>query len=66
MPRRLIERAFANDNVVEAFMEEKEQEMDCDEEGRKSKADPVLPGWGAWAGEGVQFKPKPQKVAEKV
>jgi U3 small nucleolar RNA-associated protein 14 len=64
--RRLIERAFANDNVVEAFEAEKAEEMEADEEGRKPKAEPVLPGWGAWAGEGVKAKPRAPKASEKV
>lgn len=54
--------AFAGDNVVEEFESEKRLE----EEGLdKAKEEAVLPGWGAWAGEGVKEKKKAVKVVEK-
>eukprot|EP01134_Creolimax_fragrantissima_P000394 CFRG0394T1 len=61
--RKLIEAAFAGDDVVNAFEEEKEQEID--EEGPKSK-EVDLPGWGSWGGEGVQISQRElQRKQEK-
>ncbi|CAG8469082.1 4136_t:CDS:2 [Ambispora leptoticha] len=49
--RELVARAFANDNVVEEFEEEKLATID--EDAPKEK-DLTLPGWGSWAGKGVK------------
>ncbi|KNC76954.1 hypothetical protein SARC_10568 [Sphaeroforma arctica JP610] len=49
--RKLIEEAFAGDDVVDAFEEAKEEEIG--EDGPKTK-EVELPGWGSWGGDGVQ------------
>ncbi|RUP47697.1 Utp14 protein-domain-containing protein [Jimgerdemannia flammicorona] len=51
--RELVARAFANDNVVEEFEEEKRQAM---EEDAPKEVDLTLPGWGAWSGKGIVDK----------
>ncbi|KAI8972069.1 small-subunit processome [Pilobolus umbonatus] len=63
--RDLVSRAFANDDVVSAFEEEKEAEII--EDGDKVE-DLTLPGWGSWAGDGVkkQTKKKIVKVVKGV
>lgn len=48
------------------MVEEFEAEKRLAEEGlEKAKEETVLPGWGAWAGEGVKEKKKAAKVVEK-
>ncbi|KAK9768313.1 hypothetical protein K7432_001115 [Basidiobolus ranarum] len=51
--RDLVQRAFANDNVVEEFEEEKTREI---EEDAPKDEDVTLPGWGHWVGDGVKSK----------
>ncbi|ORX98593.1 small-subunit processome [Basidiobolus meristosporus CBS 931.73] len=51
--RDLVQRAFANDNVVEEFEEEKAREV---EEDAPKDEDVTLPGWGHWVGQGVKSK----------
>ena len=46
----LIARAFAGDDVVAQFEEEKEELV---QEQDDKVVDNTLPGWGSWAGEGV-------------
>jgi U3 small nucleolar RNA-associated protein 14 len=49
--RELVEQAFANDNVVQEFEEEKREAM---EEDAPKDQDLTLPGWGAWGGKGLK------------
>ncbi|KJE96693.1 hypothetical protein CAOG_06972 [Capsaspora owczarzaki ATCC 30864] len=55
--RKLIERAFANDNVVAEFEAEKRALVEAD---APKDEDVTLPGWGAWGGEGIA-DPFPKK-----
>ncbi|KAK9479365.1 small-subunit processome [Lipomyces japonicus] len=59
--RNLVKRAFAGDNVVEEFEEEKSRVVE--DEGDK-EIDVTLPGWGSWTGKGTG-KPK-KKFVEKI
>ena len=56
--RELVARAFANDDVVAEFDDEKMAEIE--EDGDKVE-DLTLPGWGSWAGSGVK-KSKKKKI----
>ncbi|KAH8552611.1 small-subunit processome [Umbelopsis sp. PMI_123] len=58
--RELVEQAFANDNVVEEFEQEKLEVM---EEDAPKDQDLTLPGWGAWGGKGL--KDRKNKVIKK-
>jgi U3 small nucleolar RNA-associated protein 14 len=49
----LISQAFAGDDVVSKFEQEK-QRVIIDEDDKQ--VDMTLPGWGGWAGEGVKNK----------
>ncbi|KAI9931770.1 hypothetical protein MW887_010349 [Aspergillus wentii] len=49
----LVKRAFAGDEVVQDFDQEKEEAIE--EEGDQV-IDNTLPGWGNWAGDGVSKK----------
>lgn len=49
----LVKKAFAGDEVVQDFEQEKQEAIE--EEGDKV-VDNTLPGWGSWAGEGVSKK----------
>ncbi|KAJ1671361.1 hypothetical protein EV182_007675, partial [Spiromyces aspiralis] len=50
--RELVERAFANDEVVEKeFAEEKANAIEAD---RPKDEDLTLPGWGSWGGTGIE------------
>ena len=65
--REIMNLAFATDDVVADFEEEKRE---LEEESDEGEGSGVLPGWGSWAGKGVKkFKPKaaPKKpvVSEK-
>lgn len=57
--RELMNLAFATDDVVADFEEEKRQLEESDEE----EDDGVLPGWGSWGGKGVK-KPKAKKKGD--
>jgi U3 small nucleolar RNA-associated protein 14 len=46
----LVKRAFAGDEVVQEFEQDK---MDTVEDEGDQVVDNTLPGWGSWAGEGV-------------
>ncbi|KAJ5964209.1 uncharacterized protein N7479_004085 [Penicillium vulpinum] len=46
----LVKRAFAGDEVVQEFEQDK---MDTIEDEGDKVVDNTLPGWGSWAGEGV-------------
>lgn len=57
--RELVARAFANDDVVAEFEEEKLAEIA--EDGDKEE-DLTLPGWGSWGGSGVKVKKNKKKI----
>lgn len=59
--KNLIKEAFAGDDVVSQFEEEKRQL--AQEEGDKEE-DLTLPGWGSWGGEDV--KPPKKKFVRKI
>ncbi|ORX55819.1 small-subunit processome [Hesseltinella vesiculosa] len=56
--RDLVAQAFADDNVVEEFEEEKQAVIA--EDGDKVE-DLTLPGWGNWGGKGVKKSAKKKK-----
>ena len=58
--RELIERAFATDNVIQSFLDEKEAE---DEEASEPEE---LPGWGSWSGKGLLPRPREQTVKKAI
>jgi U3 small nucleolar RNA-associated protein 14 len=49
----LVKKAFAGDEVVEDFEQEKQEVIE--DEGDKI-VDNTLPGWGSWAGDGISKK----------
>ncbi|OIW25007.1 Utp14-domain-containing protein [Coniochaeta ligniaria NRRL 30616] len=51
----LIKRAFAGEDVVGEFQQEKREVADEDDE---KEVDNTLPGWGSWVGDGVSKKQK--------
>ncbi|CAH1228074.1 UTP14C [Branchiostoma lanceolatum] len=53
--RENIEEAFANDDVVSEFVEEKRK---AEEAGKPKDIDLFMPGWGNWGGVGVKANPK--------
>ncbi|KAI8520413.1 U3 small nucleolar RNA-associated protein 14 A [Branchiostoma belcheri] len=53
--RENIEEAFANDDVVSEFVEEKRK---AEEAGKPKDIDLFMPGWGNWGGVGVKVNPK--------
>lgn len=57
--KELVARAFANDDVVAEFEDEKMAEIE--EDGDKTE-DLTLPGWGAWAGAGVKKNKNKKKI----
>ncbi|KAI8639865.1 small-subunit processome [Parasitella parasitica] len=57
--RELVARAFANDDVVTEFKDEKMAEVE--EDGDKIE-DLTLPGWGSWAGAGVKKNKNKKKI----
>ncbi|KAI8988151.1 small-subunit processome [Mycotypha africana] len=57
--RELVARAFANDDVVTEFEEEKRAEIEEDED---KVEDLTLPGWGSWGGAGVRENKKKKKI----
>ncbi|KAI9267806.1 small-subunit processome [Sporodiniella umbellata] len=57
--RELVARAFANDDVVAEFEEEKSAQIA--EDGDKVE-DLTLPGWGSWGGSGTKPKKNKKKV----
>ncbi|GAA5952349.1 hypothetical protein JCM3765_001949 [Sporobolomyces pararoseus] len=56
--RELVKEAFANDDVVADFAEEKRKEIERD---APREEDNTLPGWGSWAGKGAKKSKKPNK-----
>lgn len=57
--RELVARAFANDDVVAEFEDEKLAEIE--EDGDKVE-DLTLPGWGSWGGSGVKKNRNKKKI----
>ncbi|ODV90190.1 hypothetical protein CANCADRAFT_31227 [Tortispora caseinolytica NRRL Y-17796] len=53
--KELIKEAFAGDDVVREFEEEKRQ---LAEEDADKLVDTAIPGWGSWAGDGLTTKPR--------
>ncbi|KAL4995914.1 Utp14 protein-domain-containing protein [Aspergillus recurvatus] len=51
----LVKRAFAGDEVVQEFEQEK---LDTIEDEGDKVIDETLPGWGSWTGDGVSRKDK--------
>jgi len=58
--KQLIQRAFANDNIETEFETEKKKEIE--DQLPKEDLGLDLPGWGAWAGTGIEWKPTPKDV----
>ncbi|GAA5943759.1 hypothetical protein JCM3775_000944 [Rhodotorula graminis] len=61
--RELVKEAFANDDVVADFAEEKRKEIERD---APREEDNTLPGWGAWAGKGAKKQKNARKFVTKV
>ncbi|EJD03506.1 Utp14-domain-containing protein [Fomitiporia mediterranea MF3/22] len=58
--RELVARAFAGDNVVREFEEEKRRETEAD---APQEVDTTLAGWGSWGGAGLKkTAPKPHLI----
>ncbi|KAI9302930.1 small-subunit processome [Cunninghamella echinulata] len=57
--RELVARAFANDNVVEEFEQEKEAIIAEDDD---KVEDMTLPGWGSWGGSGIKKVKNKKKI----
>lgn len=56
--RSLIREAFANDDVVDAFVQEKSELIDS---LAPKSTDLTLPGWGEWAGAGISAPTRKRK-----
>ncbi|GAA6047448.1 hypothetical protein JCM3770_001310 [Rhodotorula araucariae] len=61
--RELVKEAFANDDVVADFAEEKRREIERD---APREEDNTLPGWGAWAGKGAKKQKNARKFVTKI
>ena len=61
--QEVISEAFAGDDVVADFNEEKKRV--AEDEGDKEE-DVTLPGWGQWAGAGENSKKKKRKFIKKI
>ncbi|KAG1879616.1 small-subunit processome [Suillus tomentosus] len=58
--RELVSLAFAGDNVVQAFEDLKQSEIEAD---APREVDTTLPGWGSWGGTGTKkFPPRPNLI----
>lgn len=56
--RSIIAQAFADDDVIDEFVKEKNAIVDRD---KPTDIDLFLPGWGAWGGESVKVSKKKRK-----
>lgn len=56
--RMNIRDAFANDDVIEDFIAEKETDV---EKSKPKEVDTVLPGWGDWGGAGLKVSARKRK-----
>ncbi|KAL7343358.1 Utp14 protein-domain-containing protein [Rhodotorula toruloides] len=61
--RELVKEAFANDDVVADFAEEKRKEIERD---APREEDNTLPGWGSWGGKGAKKAKNTRKFITKV
>ncbi|GAA5985478.1 hypothetical protein JCM11641_007081 [Rhodosporidiobolus odoratus] len=61
--RELVKEAFANDDVVAEFAEEKRREIERD---APREEDNTLPGWGSWGGKGAKKQKNPRKFITKI
>ncbi|KAL5339047.1 Utp14 protein-domain-containing protein [Aspergillus crustosus] len=59
----LVKRAFAGDEVVQEFEQEK---LDIVQEEGDRVVDETLPGWGSWTGDGMSRKQKKQQQKRRV
>ncbi|BGP32399.1 hypothetical protein JCM10296v2_004180 [Rhodotorula toruloides] len=61
--RELVKEAFANDDVVADFAEEKRKEIERD---APREEDRTLPGWGSWGGKGAKKAKNARKFNTKI
>ncbi|EJS42501.1 utp14p [Saccharomyces arboricola H-6] len=61
--QEVIAEAFAGDDVVAEFQEDKKRVIDDEDD---KEIDTTLPGWGEWAGAGSKPKNKRRKFIKKV
>ncbi|GAA5959641.1 hypothetical protein JCM21900_002143 [Sporobolomyces salmonicolor] len=61
--RELVKEAFANDDVVAEFEEEKRKEIERD---APREEDHTLPGWGSWGGKGAKKAKNAKKIVKKI
>ncbi|GAA6063640.1 hypothetical protein JCM10212_002601 [Sporobolomyces blumeae] len=61
--RELVKEAFANDDVVADFAEEKRKEIERD---APREEDNTLPGWGSWGGKGAKKNKNGKKFVKKI
>ncbi|CAI4047579.1 hypothetical protein SKDZ_13G0450 [Saccharomyces kudriavzevii ZP591] len=61
--QNVIAEAFAGDDVLAEFQEEKKRVIDDEDD---KEVDTTLPGWGEWAGAGAKSKNKRRKFVKKV
>ncbi|GAA6001595.1 hypothetical protein JCM10207_006743 [Rhodosporidiobolus poonsookiae] len=61
--RELVKEAFANDDVVADFADDKRKEIERD---APQEIDNTLPGWGSWAGKGAKKQKNARKFITKV
>ncbi|XP_078403190.1 U3 small nucleolar RNA-associated protein 14 homolog A isoform X1 [Cetorhinus maximus] len=56
--RMVIQEAFASDDVIDEFIKDKQRQIDA---GKPKDIDLILPGWGEWAGQGLQPSAKKRR-----
>lgn len=56
--RMTIAQAFADDDVIEEFRQEKDDMIQRD---KPKDIDLSLPGWGSWGGEGIKISKRKRK-----
>jgi U3 small nucleolar RNA-associated protein 14 len=61
--RELVSLAFAGDNVVQAFEDLKQTEIEAD---APREVDTTLPGWGSWGGTGTKKLPPRPNLIKKI
>jgi U3 small nucleolar RNA-associated protein 14 len=61
--RELVSLAFAGDNVVQAFEDLKQTEIEAD---APQEVDTTLPGWGSWGGTGTKKLPPRPNLIKKI
>lgn len=61
--RELVSLAFAGDNVVQAFEDLKQAEVEAD---APREVDTTLPGWGSWGGTGTKKLPPRPNLIKKI